>query len=548
VPLRDAESTPLDLVGVGELIFEQASEAIVVASGDGVVTAWNTAAERMHGIAAGEAIGRPIDELLLITTIEGVPAAASVWTTLQTGRNWTARVVQQPLIGTRAGQETVVDAVVRPVPDGAGKFGGVFFGLDVAGSDRHQEELLQAQKMEAIGLLVSGVKHELNNPLASILAFSQLIRTDQSLPPELRDQADLLIQEARRTHRIVNGLLDFARQGPSERRPMSLRAIVDEVLSLQSYTFRPGRIEAIVEIPEDIPTIPLDRAQIEQVLVNLTLNAAQAIQARSEHGTIRIVAERATTDTGGDVVRMSITDDGPGVPPELRSHLFVPFLVAKAPGEGPGLGLSVSFGIIAGHGGTLRHEAGPGGVGATFIIELPVSPDGSPTEPTNPVERVAQHSGSREAGQFAAVSDPTTAGPAPAPATPAPANAQSGGTPLRILVLDDEASIRDFLARILRRNGYEPIAAIDGASALEIVRRDPPRAILCDHRMAGMTGIAFHEAVAAIDPALARRFAFMSGDVLNAELHEFAVTRGIVLLAKPFDIESVGRTVAQIAS
>jgi two-component system NtrC family sensor kinase len=535
-------------VGVGELIFEQASEAIVVASGDGVVTAWNTAAERMHGIAANEAIGRPIDELLLITTIEGVPTAESVWTTLQTGRNWTARVVQQPLIGTRAGQETVVDAVVRPVPDGAGKFGGVFFGLDVAGSDRHQEELLQAQKMEAIGLLVSGVKHELNNPLASILAFSQLIRTDQSLPPELRDQADLLIQEARRTHRIVNGLLDFARQGPSERRPMSLRAIVDEVLSLQSYTFRPGRIEAIVEILEDIPTIPLDRAQIEQVLVNLTLNAAQAIQTRSEHGTIRIVAERATTDIGGDVVRMSITDDGPGVPPELRSHLFVPFLVAKAPGEGPGLGLSVSFGIIAGHGGTLRHEAGPGGVGATFIIELPVSPDESPTEPTNPVERVAQQSGSREAGQFAAVSDPTTAGPAPAPATPAPANAQSGGTPLRILVLDDEASIRDFLARILRRNGYEPIAAIDGASALEIVRRDPPRAILCDHRMAGMTGIAFHEAVAAIDPGLARRFAFMSGDVLNAELHEFAVTRGIVLLAKPFDIESVGRTVAQIAT
>jgi PAS domain S-box-containing protein len=523
VPLRDAESTPLDLVGVGELIFEQASEAIVVASADGVVTAWNAAAERMHGIAAGDAVGRPIDELLAVTSIDGVSVAGAIWTALRTGQGWTARVVQRPLIGTRAGQETVVDAAVRPVPDGADTFGGVFFGLDVAGSDRRLEELLQAQKMEAIGLLVAGVKHELNNPLASILAFSQLIRTDQSLTPELRDQADLLIQEARRTHRIVNGLLDFARQGPSERRPMSLRAIVDEVLSLQSYTFRPGRIDAIVEIPEDIPTIPLDRAQIEQVLVNLTLNAAQAIQTGSGHGTIRIVAERATTDTGGDVVRLSIIDDGPGVPPELRSHLFVPFLVAKAPGEGPGLGLSVSFGIIAGHGGTLRHEAGPGGVGATFIIELPVSPDGSPT----------------------------AAGPAPAtraPATPAPPNAPSDGTPLRILVLDDEASIRDFLARILRRNGYEPIAAIDGASALEIVRRDPPRAILCDHRMAGMTGIAFHEAVAAIDPGLARRFAFMSGDVLNAELHEFAVNRGILLLAKPFDIESIGRTVAQIAT
>src|SRR5258708_24468921 len=203
--------------------------------------------------------------------------------------------------------------------------------------------------------------------------------TEQSRPRELRDQADLLIQEARRTHRIVNGLLDFARQGPSERRPTSLRAVVDEVLSLQSYTFRPGRIEAIVEIPDDIPAIPLDRAQIEQMLVNLTLNAAQAIETGSEHGTVRIVAERATTDDGRDVVRMSITDDGPGVPTELRSHLFVPFLMTKAPGEGPGLGLSVSFGIVAGHGGTLRDETGPRGVGTTFIVALPVSPAADPT-------------------------------------------------------------------------------------------------------------------------------------------------------------------------
>jgi len=115
--------------------------------------------------------------------------------------------------------------------------------------------------------------------------------------------------------------------------------------------------------------------------------------------------------------------------------------------------------------------------------------------------------------------------------------------PSRVLVLDDEPAIREFLARILRRSGYEAIVASDGPSALEIVRNDPPDAILCDHRMIGMSGIAFHEAVEAIDPGLARRFAFMSGDVLNAELRSFAVARGIALLAKPFDIESVDRTV-----
>jgi CheY-like chemotaxis protein len=119
---------------------------------------------------------------------------------------------------------------------------------------------------------------------------------------------------------------------------------------------------------------------------------------------------------------------------------------------------------------------------------------------------------------------------------------------VRILVLDDDDSIRDFLVRILRRNGYDAVAAADGASALEIIRRDPPRAILCDYRMAGMSGIAFHEAVAALDPGLAQRFAFMSGDVLNAELHDFAVARGILVVAKPFDIEGVGRAAAQIAA
>jgi CheY-like chemotaxis protein len=118
--------------------------------------------------------------------------------------------------------------------------------------------------------------------------------------------------------------------------------------------------------------------------------------------------------------------------------------------------------------------------------------------------------------------------------------------PRRIMVLDDEPAIRDFLGRILVRGGYEPILVSDGPSALEIVRENPPDAVLCDHRMVGMSGIDFHEAVAAIDPGLSRRFVFMSGDVLNTELRAFALAHGVTLLAKPFDIESVDRTVGGI--
>jgi CheY-like chemotaxis protein len=128
------------------------------------------------------------------------------------------------------------------------------------------------------------------------------------------------------------------------------------------------------------------------------------------------------------------------------------------------------------------------------------------------------------------------------------AAASSSPTPPRILIVDDEAAIRELLSRILGNNGFEPVVAADGEAALEIVRTNPPAAILCDHRMAGMGGIAFHEAIVAIDPRLALSFAFMSGDVLNHELDEFATTRNIVVLPKPFDIEGVTRTTARLVA
>jgi two-component system NtrC family sensor kinase len=399
---------------------------------------------------------------------------------------------------------------------------------------RLAQQLRHAQKMEAIGQLAAGIAHELNNPLAAILALSHLVGTDRSLPPEIRRHADQLTDEARRTHRLVNALLDFAREKPASRNAASLRAIVARVLELQSAAFSPGRIDAIVEIPDDIPLIPMDRADVEQLVINLTLNAAQAIRTRSERGTVRIVATRIPASRGDSTdidgfVRLSITDDGPGIAEELWPRLFEPYFTTKSPGTATGLGLAVSRAIAIDHGGTLRHEPGSAGVGSTFVLELPV-------EVSTPATRLDTNG--------------TTAVPAPAAgATSASdAAASSSPTPPRILIVDDEAAIRDLLARILGNSGFEPVVAADGESALEIVRTNPPAAILCDHRMAGMGGIAFHEAIVAIDPRLALSFAFMSGDVLNHELDEFATTRDILVLAKPFDIEGVTRTTARLVA
>jgi CheY-like chemotaxis protein len=407
-----------------------------------------------------------------------------------------------------------------------------------------QAELVQAQKMEAIGLLVAGVAHELNNPLAAIVGFSHLLRTDPNLPPDLRHQSDLLVQEANRTQVIVQNLLDFARQRPPERVEAELRPLIDSVLGLQSYVLARNRMKVIVDLEPGLPPLSVDRSQLQQVLINLTVNATQAIRALDRAGTIRIQARTVAGEGGRPTVRIEIADDGPGVPAAVVDRLFMPFVTTKEPGEGTGLGLSVSFGIVASHGGTLRHEPNRDG-GATFIIELPVGP--VPATEAAPTPGPARSPG--------APPDPGTAAtPAsePASAAAAPSRAAAPAAPperrLRVLVLDDEPAIREFLGRVLARNGHEPILAETGATALQIVRTDPPDVILCDHRMAGMNGTEFHAAVMEIAPRLAGRFAFMSGDVLNPELREFADARGVHLLAKPFDIAAVGAIVSTLVA
>jgi PAS domain S-box-containing protein len=383
---------------------------------------------------------------------------------------------------------------------------------DLTDEQRLQSELIQAQKMEAVGQLVAGVAHELNNPLAAIIGFSQIIRGHAGLPEEMHHDADMLIQESMRTKKIVESLLNFARQRPPERHPTRLRTLVDSVLELESYEFATDAIRSVVDIPGDLPPVPLDRSQMQQVILNLVQNAIQAIRAWRGTGTITITAAERRAADGTRIVRLAVADDGPGVAEANRDRLFLPFFTTKEPGSGTGLGLSVSFGIVAGHGGRLTFAPGEAG-GSIFTVELPLDPasDG-------------------EDGPAAARSDPMSGEPA----------RESGSSePIRVLVLDDEPAIRVFLDRVLQAAGMEVTLAADGREALRLIEDGLFDAVLCDHRMAGMTGIEVYETVARLRPELTARFVVMSGDVLNPELRTFAAERDIHLLAKPFDVETI---------
>jgi two-component system NtrC family sensor kinase len=541
-------------------LFEESPDALLVSALDGTVLDTNEATVRLYRVNRGEVLGRYFGQLISADEREMARRRQIVWAQ---GRGTFLDRGRRP-----DGSEFPIEVEVRVVELGGQRR---FLSLvrDLSDQERLQRELLQAQKMEAIGQLVSGVAHELNNPLAAIIAFSQLLRGDDRLPEDMKHDAGLLVQEADRTRRIVQNLLDFARQRPPERRPTSIATLVQSVLELQSYALGTNRIQVGVDIPESLPEVDLDRAQLQQVLLNLTINAIQAIRSR-ERGlpahvwiTASVVKARTapSAPTKGERpaedqrrVRLAIRDDGPGVPESARARLFDPFFTTKQPGEGTGLGLSVSFGIVAAHGGHLWYEPGPGDLGSSFIIELPVRAK------MTDERRVAE-----ALGVTVPVSAPLIDAPAPAAAISTQPDAKtrpahnSGVDPVgqpaatagpdrsvgrpRVLALDDEPSIRAFLRKALAAAGMDCVPYQDGAQALDGLRDATYDVMLIDHRMAGMSGTEFYEAAIDFRPELANKAVFMSGDVLNPDLRGFATQRGIRLLAKPFDIEAVIRVV-----
>ncbi|HEX7492426.1 MAG TPA: PAS domain S-box protein, partial [Candidatus Limnocylindrales bacterium] len=359
-------------------LFEESPDAALVSALDGTLLDANEAAVRLYRVNRGEILGRYFGQLISADEREMARRRQIVWAQ---GRGTFHDRGRRP-----DGSEFPIDVEIRVV-DLGGQRRFLHLVRDLSDQERLTRELLQAQKMEAIGQLVSGVAHELNNPLAAIIAFSQLMRSDPRLPDDMKHDAGLLVQEADRTRRIVQNLLDFARARPPERRPTNITVLVNSVLELQSYALNTNQIVVNVEIPNSLPEVDLDRAQLQQVLLNLTINAIQAIRGRERqtpaHLTIsasltktRAIAGSSKTERVPDDqarVRITIQDDGPGVPESARARLFDPFFTTKQPGEGTGLGLSVSFGIVAAHSGHLWYEPGPGGVGSSFIMELPVT-------------------------------------------------------------------------------------------------------------------------------------------------------------------------------
>jgi two-component system NtrC family sensor kinase len=357
---------------------------------------------------------------------------------------------------------------------------------------RLQEQLIQSEKMSAIGQLIAGVAHDLNNPLASVVGFSDFLAEAGEIPPSLQEPLQVIRQEAERAATIVKNLLSFARSQEGERVRQPVKPLLESTLGLLRNQLMAHKVEATLEVEPGLPEVEVNANQIKQVFVNLINNAAQAIASDAPSGRIWIAAKRVR-----DGLAVSVTDSGPGISDELAARVFEPFFTTKPEGQGTGLGLSICQGIMKEHGGRITLETRPG-AGATFTVELPL------------------------------------AAPAPRPdASPAP---RAESRPLHILVVDDEPHILHYMRATLESWGHSVEVASDGAYALERALAGPFDVIICDLRMPHLSGRDMYLKLARHDPRAAERIIFATGDTVRGDTLQFLQRLGRPYLHKPFTL------------
>jgi len=483
-------------------IFDHALAALVSTDAAGRIVEFNPAAEAMFGRDRAQVIGRPVGEVMIPARFRSAHELGMK--RMQAGE--AARVLGKRLEmhALRAdGSEFPIEMVLwRTDAEGV-----VFYTASISDLserveaaqqiERQRDTLRQNDKLAAMGSLLAGVSHELNNPLAIVLGRASLLEEKCEDNPALLRDAQRIREAADRCGRIVRTFLNMARSRPRHRVAFALNDAVQAAVDLLGYAYRSHDIELRLALDANLPELAADANQIGQILLNLLVNAQQALALVEWPRRVEV----STGVSQNTQVWLRVVDNGTGIPAAARAHVFETFFTTKAEGMGTGMGLSVSRAIAREHGGELALEAASSASGSAFRLTLPISD--------------TEESCSPEAAE-------------PEPECE-DANAQC-----RVLVVDDEVELTGVMREMLESAGYEVSTAESGAVAMELLDETRFDAVVSDLRMPDMDGALLWRHICDRHPSLRGRLLFVTGDILSRHAAEFFRLSGCEGLEKPF--------------
>jgi two-component system NtrC family sensor kinase len=491
-----------DLVRAGRDQWETTFNAL--AEGLAVVDEHDRIRRANRALAA--LVGRPLSTLSA-SALPGVllPGSEELPRALDAARRGTPA---PPLMGRTARDRLLRIAAAPMRGDGPAPW-AVVLVEDVTEQERLESQLIQSEKMAAVGQLVSGVAHELNNPLTSIAGLAEFL-LEQPAPGE-RDREHLRVirDQADRATKIVRNLLTFARKGPAEVEPFQLNELVERTVALVAYEAKLLEISFAVTLDPALPVLVGDRYQIQQVVLNLVANAIHAVRGNPPDRARRIGIATGLED---DDVTLRVADSGPGIDSALLPHLFTPFFTTKDPGQGTGLGLSISYRILENHGGSLAAEP-PAEGGAAFVMRLPARPPTAPASAPPAPTRPAEH-------------DQTAVGRA-------------------VLIVDEDPAVRRMLTVLLGAGGRRVDTAADAVQAAVLLRGSVYDLVVADARVPVSAGERFGEFLVREWPPLRSRTIFLTADV-RPDTEAWLRQLGCPFFFKPFRIAELKAAIAAV--
>ncbi|MBI4334262.1 MAG: response regulator [Chloroflexi bacterium] len=351
-----------------------------------------------------------------------------------------------------------------------------------------------ASRLATVGEMASGIAHEINNPLTGVIGFSDLL-LKEDLPGDIKKNVKIINDGAERVAAIVKRLLAFARQQKPERKLVDINEVLDTTLQLRSYELKTSNIVVTTALDPDLPKTMADGGQLQQVFLNLIINAEKEMKLYRGNGSLHIATEKS-----GDNINVSFKDDGPGIARENLEKIFTPFFTTRKVGEGTGLGLSVCWGIVAEHKGRIYVQSEQG-QGATFFVEIPIVPQRSFIE----------------SGEH-------------------PASYPAAHVRGKVLVVDDDPDVTHLLNEVLTGDGHDVYTVDNADEALDTISRDAHDLILLDIKLPGTSGIQLYRHLQEQSPQLVDKVVFITGDVMAVDTRDFLSRTGAPHLTKPFNV------------